>query len=89
MNKDTIVHHASTSARNLAVMKFGPLSPLRKIEPLIVGILLEQAAMRQPMQVCEGIALVNSMIQGTQIQCDLIEFRRKTNTLSQLGGTVG
>ena len=45
--------------------------------------------MRQLIQVCEGIAFVNLMIQATQIQCDLIKLRRKTNTLSQLGGTVG
>ena len=89
INKNTIVHRASASGQNLTVMKFGPLSPLHTIEPLVVSILLEQSAMRQPMRVCEEISLVNLMIQDTQIQLDLIEFRRKTNTLSQLGDTVG
>ena len=45
--------------------------------------------MRQPLQIREGISLVNSMIEGTDIQKKSIEYKTKRNMLSTLGGMVG
>jgi len=74
----------SLESRHLAG---GQVSPLLKIEPAIVSIIVQMARMRQCLNPSKGLLLVNSLIEGTKIQEELIEWK-KTNT-PNCTGTVG
>ena len=63
------------------------MSPLLRIEPIIVSIIVQMARMRQCLTPSKGLLLVNSLISGTKIQQDLMEWKR-TNTPNSTG-TVG
>mmetsp|Transcript_28022 Transcript_28022/g.34110 ORF Transcript_28022/g.34110 Transcript_28022/m.34110 type:complete len:130 (+) Transcript_28022:130-519(+) len=89
IKNDKIVHRVNKSGKNQTVMKLGPLSLLHSIKSLVVDIILERAAMRQPMRVRKGIAIVNSMLKGTKIKQDLMEYRKNKKLFSSLGGNVG
>jgi len=65
----------------------GQISPLKKIEPLIVDIILQMARIRQCLSPSKGLQLVNSIIKGTKIQDELIKWKQ-TNTPNEYG-TVG
>jgi len=60
----------SLESRHLAG---GQVSPLLKIEPAIVSIIVQMACMRQCLNPSKGLLLVNSLIEGTKIQEELIE----------------
>ena len=83
------MHCASKSDQKLAVICSGPLSPLHSIEPLVVGIILERATMRQLIRVSEGIALVNLMIEGTKLEEDFVKWKRATNPSLSIDEKVG
>ena len=78
------VQRNSLETRHLAG---GQVSPLLKIEPAIVSIIVQMARMRQCLNPSKGLLLVNSLIRGTKIQEELIEWK-KTNT-PNCTGTVG
>ena len=65
----------------------GQVSPLLKIEPLIVEIILQMARIRQCLCPSKGLQLVNSIIKGTKMQEELIKWKQ-TNTPNDCG-TVG
>ena len=67
--------------------KTGPISPLRACEMEFVQVLIQMAKMRQSLSPSQGICLINSMIDGTQTQQDLIEFKDKNSHGGN--GTVG
>ena len=55
----------------------GLTSPLISIEPLIVGILIQMAQIRQCLTPSEAVQLINSLIKDTQLQQDLIKWKMK------------
>ena len=67
--------------------KPGPSSPLRKYEDEFVQVMIQMARMRQALSPSEGISLINSLIEGTQAQKDLIAFKKKSSYGDS--GTVG
>ena len=46
----------------------GQVSPLEKIEPLIVSIIVQMTRMNQSLTPSKGLLLINSLIHGTKIQ---------------------
>ena len=58
-----------------------------RIEPIVVEIILQMARLRQCLCPSKGLQLVNSLIKGTDIQKELIEWKKK-NTLNT-NGTLG
>ena len=62
----------------------GQVTPLLRIEPLIVEIILQIARICQCLCLSKGLQLVNSLVKGTKIQNELVE-RKKRNTPSNTG----
>ena len=54
----------------------GTTSPLSSIEAQVVQILIQMAQIRQCLAPIEVVQLVNSLINGTQVQKDLIAFKK-------------
>ena len=50
----------------------GQVSPLAKIEPTILGIIIQMARMRQCLTPSRGLSLINSLIKDTPIQQELL-----------------
>ena len=75
------VQRNSLESRHLAG---GQVSPLLKIEPVIVSIIVQMARMRQCLNPSKGLLLVNSLIRGTKIKQELIEWKQK-NTPNSTG----
>ena len=63
------------------------VSPLVKIEPIIVNIIVQTARMRQCLTPSKGLMLVNSLINGTSVPKKLIEWKRNNtpNFIGNLG----
>jgi hypothetical protein len=55
----------------------GTRSPLENIEELVCEILIQMGNIRQPLNVSESIKLANSLIQGSDVQQNLINFKTK------------
>ncbi len=55
----------------------GTPSPMASIESHIVALMGQMAKLRQPLNVAEGLALANSLIEGTNWEEDLISFKKK------------
>ena len=51
----------------------GQISPLLRIELTVVEIIVQMARIRQCLTPSKGLQLVNSLINGTKLQQDLIE----------------
>ena len=66
----------------------GQCSPLQKIEPVLVQIIVQMARIRQPLTPNEGLQLVNSLTDCMTIQQgELIQWKQKCSTNSH--GYVG
>ena len=68
------VDRQSLSCHHLAG---GQVSPLADIEPLVIGIILQMARIRQCLTPSKGSALVNSIIDGTKVQNELKKWKEK------------
>ena len=55
----------------------GTESPMKPIEAYIVSMLNQMAKMRQPLCVSEGLALANALIEGTEWEQRLLDFKTK------------
>ena len=55
----------------------GPLSPLHAYEMEFIQVILQMMRMRESLSPSEIMQLINSMIDGTQAQTDLITFKSK------------
>jgi len=55
----------------------GPSSPMKPVEDYIVSILNQMAPMRQSLCVSEGLALANALIEGTEWEEKVVEFKKK------------
>jgi hypothetical protein len=62
--------------RRLTASGKGNVSPLVTIEATFIEVLLELAAMRQPLTAREALNLINSMIKDSCIQEELIEWKK-------------
>ena len=65
----------------------GPASPLAAIELTVVKIIIQMARIRQSLTQAKGLALVNSLINGTDLQKELIKW--KSNNTTNSVGSVG
>ena len=72
--KSLVTHHVAG----------GQVTPLLRIEPLIVEIILQMARIRQCLNPSKGLQLVNSLIKGTKIQDELVEWKKR-NTPNNTG----
>ena len=55
----------------------GTESPMKPIEAYIVSMLNQMAIMRQPLCVSEGLALASALIEGTEWEQRLLDFKTK------------
>ena len=67
--------------------KAGLSSPLLAIEPTIVAIILQMARVRESLSNSQAVELVNSIVQGTEYQQKLVDFKSMYCSTSQ--PTVG
>lgn len=67
--------------------KAGLSSPLLAIEPAIVAIILQMARVRESLSNSQAVELVNSIVQGTEYQQKLVDFKSMYCSTSQ--PTVG
>ena len=65
----------------------GQVSPLAKIEPTILGIIIQMAQMRQCLTPIRALSLINSLIKDTPVQQELVDWKA-TNT-PNTSGIVG
>jgi hypothetical protein len=62
--------------RNTIISRgMGPDSPMERVEKLILSAILQRAAMHQPLNVTECIHLLNSLIDKSVIQKELVEWK--------------
>ena len=54
----------------------GQVSQLERIEPIIVNIIVQLAQMRQCLTPNKELILVNSLIAGTRIQSELVQWKK-------------
>ncbi len=47
------------------------------VEAYIVSLMQQMAKMRQPLNVSEGLSLANSLIEGTELEEKVVEFKSK------------
>ena len=66
----------------------GHTTPLQRIEPEIVSVLIQMARIRQSLTPSQAIQLINSMIVGTSVQRELVKFKDKYSHGGE-GGCVG
>jgi hypothetical protein len=59
--------------RKLRVKRRGTNSPMAVIEAHLLAAILCRAALHRPVSCAEGLALANSLIQGTVAQVELME----------------
>ena len=55
----------------------GHVSPLQPIKSKIVAVIVQMAQIRQCLAPSQGVQLLNSMIDGTNVQKELIQFKNK------------
>ena len=74
--------------RKSSSLRCGSFSPLHQLEPYFIAMLIERSKMRQPFSPTHFLNLINSLIEGTQEQNDLIAFKKACNvkqTKDELG----
>ena len=62
--------------KKLTVLKTDSQSPMNPVEPVIKQIVVWKQEAGQPITPAEGLAVVNSLIDGTEVQNKLKEFQR-------------
>jgi hypothetical protein len=55
----------------------GTPSPVAEVKECIVLILQQMAKMRQPLNVSEGLNLANALVEGTEWEQKVIQFKLK------------
>ncbi len=55
----------------------GHISPLEKIEPTVISIIIHIARFCQSLSPSQGLRLVNSLIEGTEIEKELVQWKQK------------
>jgi hypothetical protein len=64
--------------RNKAICQphSGTKTPMAPVEKYIVTLMEQMAKMRQPLNISEGLSLANSLIEGTEWEDVVVEFKR-------------
>jgi hypothetical protein len=65
------------SKRSLYANGRGVISPMHRVEKLVVSMIPRRAAMRQPYTVQECLELANSLINKSVTQVELVQWKRK------------
>jgi hypothetical protein len=55
----------------------GTISPMAPVENYIVSLMTQMAKMRQPINVSEGLELANSLIEGTEWEQKVVNFKAR------------
>jgi len=80
---DKVLINQETIKTRLRLRQFGVVkrpgltTPLKKLEDLLVDILISASQFRKPLTVREGLELTNSLIKGSRFQQDVIDFQQK------------
>ena len=70
-----------TRHRDLSKSKTGTLSSMTAVEPFLVDLYLKKARMGQPMGMSEGLAFANSLIEGTELEEKVIQYKERFKIL--------
>jgi len=71
------LHPATNSKKFLSASHCGTVSPMAPVEEYIVSLMQQMAKMRQPLNVSEGLSLSNSLVEGTEWENKIVEFKTK------------
>ena len=82
--KESLVRKRITRGKSFITTKKGLQSPLLAMENLLVRTIIQMARVRQCLTPSQGVALVNSMIEGTQIKTKLMNWKKKYSQGSNL-----
>ena len=55
----------------------GVVSPLASVDPYLVSIFMHKSRIGQPMGMTEGLAVINSMIEGTTHRVKLVNLKKR------------
>lgn len=55
----------------------GTLTPIAPVEKYLVAIIQSMSRLRQPLNVSQGLALANSLVQGTEWEQIILDFKKK------------
>ncbi len=83
--KKRCLQRVNRKDRSVLVAHRGKVSPMIQVEAHLVDIILHYSRMRQPITPKVGLALANSMIKGTEIEQEMIEWRKKSLPNSIVG----
>jgi hypothetical protein len=72
---ETTVHQRLK--RNSNKGKSGLIFPMESIEPYIPSIIIKLANMHVPFSSSQGLALCNSIIEGTKFEDDVVAYEKK------------
>ena len=93
ISSDTIVSHTKIRRRERRGQnrsKKGPVAPLENIEPALVAICLQMAFFRQPLNIKEGLLLMNILIDRIAVvQENLILLKEKSNMANKDASKLG
>ncbi|MFN9982066.1 MAG: hypothetical protein ACK53Y_19225, partial [bacterium] len=64
--------------KNVSASHCGTVSPMAPVEEYIVSLMQQMAKMRQPLNVSEGLSLSNSLVEGTEWENKIVEFKTKS-----------
>ena len=62
---------------NLSVMSYGPQSPMSRVEPKLVELIIRMSRIRRCLTGSQCFHLVNDLIAGTDIEKEVITFKEK------------
>jgi hypothetical protein len=63
--------------RKVSVANPGPVSPMVSVEAHVADWILQLASMRQPVTLKMALQLINSMVEGTEVQEKVCEWKKK------------
>jgi hypothetical protein len=79
INAETIRTRAKRGILEPITVEQGTPSPMLSLEPYIVELIIQLSRMRSPINVTTGLQLANSLIAGTQIMHDVLQWKVKHN----------
>ena len=93
ISSDKIISHntiLNRERRNQNRSKKGPVSPLANIETTLVAICLQMAFFRKPLNIKEGLLLMNILIDRIAVvQENLILLKEKSNMANKDASKLG
>jgi len=87
INMDTVLKRLQPGRKVVTTGK-GSVSPLIAVEAHFVDVLLQLAAMRQPLTAHGALNLINSMITGSNLQEHVVEWKQKHKVHAEDNGNI-